>query len=310
MTRLLRLLLALAVTTPTLAAAARTEVAVPGMPSQSRFAWDSTTRKFIIEIEGKDALAIGRDQMDVMVSRADASVIEHFSEGAAGKGLYTIQSDGTVTDGATGVQNVLYTGSGNRFMFASLGAGQTILPVMAAGGLDISGDATDDEGYEISTGWLGASGRPFIIGTDPAFQFCADVTFTDISDTDDWHMGFRKLELTNAAFNDYTDYATIGTIGEANPATIFIETALNNAGDASTDTTQTVADATEVKWCVKVSAAGVVTYTHNGAAPTVTAAFTFDDGDMVIPFIWSLHGTSSSMGAVIGRWDVGFQELD
>ena len=55
---------------------------------------------------------------------------------------------------------------------------------------------------------------------------------------------------------------------------------------------------------ITVTSAGVVTYEHIGAAvmdagtlaaPTATAAFTFDDGDVVVPYIM-VHGTNQNSG--------------
>lgn len=64
---------------------------------------------------------------------------------------------------------------------------------------------------------------------------------------------------------------------------------------------------------ILVSAAGVVTYLHDAAtpgtllAPTVTAAFTFDPGDPVIPFFRFLtHGDIPGVVKLI-NWEVGYQ---
>ena len=58
---------------------------------------------------------------------------------------------------------------------------------------------------------------------------------------------------------------------------------------------------------VLVDAAGAVTYTIDGVAPTVTAAFSFDATDVVVPFIRHLF-TTVAPGAI--NWinlRVGFQ---
>jgi hypothetical protein len=59
-----------------------------------------------------------------------------------------------------------------------------------------------------------------------------------------------------------------------------------------TDTGDTLADGTTTIWEVLVSSAGVVTYKIDGSAPSATAAFTFDDGDFVTPFMHHLSGGS------------------
>jgi len=75
-----------------------------------------------------------------------------------------------------------------------------------------------------------------------------------------------------------------------------IATALNNASMTETDTTDNLADATTTTWEVLVSSAGVVTYKIDGSAPSTTAAFTFDDGDLVTPFMH--HLATGATGAV------------
>lgn len=241
------------------------------------------------------------------VQRSPA-VYDTFAEGAA-KGLTVMQYDGTAFDGSTGMLNIAHTTTGRTFAASPLGAGQTLPPAMVAAGLDISGDDTDDEGYELSEGWLGGltSGRPFTIGTDGAFQFCAQVTIADVSQTDDFHVGFRQLEPVNATHNSYTEYAGFGITASAATAAIKLVTELAGGGTTTTDTTDTWADAASKTLCVKVSAAGVVTYTNGGNAPTVTAAFTFSDGIHVVPYIWFIHSASTSIGVVVTDWNVAYQ---
>jgi hypothetical protein len=180
---------------------------------------------------------------------------------------------------------------------------QDIAPDMDATGLDIGADQTDNDGAEIVGGLGGASGKPFIIGTDPAFYFCITLTISDVSGSDDLHVGFRRASAGTATFDNYTDLASIGSIS----GDIYIETILNNAATSSTDTTDNWADAASKKLCTYVSAAGVVTYTIDGAAPTTTAAYTFDDGDPVVPFIHYLQA-SDLTDVVISKWEVGYQD--
>lgn len=175
---------------------------------------------------------------------------------------------------------------------------------MDAASLDIGGDQVADDGMEIAGGVLGASGRPFVVGDDPAFYFCATVTIADVSGTDDFHVGFRETDPFNAVFDNYTDLASIGCIA----ADMYIETILGNAATTSTDTTDACADATSYKFCTYVSGAGVVTYKVNGSAPTTTAAFTFADGTTVIPFAHYLQDTDLTGEVDVALWEVGYSE--
>jgi hypothetical protein len=58
---------------------------------------------------------------------------------------------------------------------------------------------------------------------------------------------------------------------------------------------------------VYVSAAGVVTYKIDDAAPTATAAFTFDSGDVVVPFFHLLHDATTPGAVYLQSWECGLQ---
>ncbi len=114
----------------------------------------------------------------------------------------------------------------------------------------------------------------------------------DVSGCDPLLIGFRKVEANNATFTSYTDYAAIG-LSASDGANIWLKTELNAGGTTSTDTTNTWTDGQSKVLKVLVSAAGVVTYTIGGSAPVVTAAFTFDSTDVVIPFIRLTHAVTA-----------------
>jgi hypothetical protein len=179
---------------------------------------------------------------------------------------------------------------------------------MAATGLDVQGDQVDNDGWELVHGILGTTGRPFIIGDDRAFYTSITFSVAAMAGTDELHFGFRRAEALNATFDNYLDVASLGWNTAATPAAIKIETILNNGATTTTDTTDTLANATSVTFRVNVSAAGVVTYLIDGAAPTTTAAFTFDDGDPVIPFFHFLQANAAQTGAlVITDWTTDYQ---
>lgn len=208
----------------------------------------------------------------------------------------------------------IYTPGGNVFGCANLGT-QTIAPAIVAAGLDIGGDATDDEGYEIFTHFAGASGRPFVVGSDPAFYFQAKINIADISGTDTLLVGFRRAEVNNATLASYADYIGVGVNTSANPGALKLIGEVNAGAptDFPVDTTQTLADATDLTVRVNVSAAGAVTFkilvgsAGQLAAPTVTAAATLDDGDPVIPFIHFLNSSDLAGAVVIKSWEAGYQ---
>jgi hypothetical protein len=185
---------------------------------------------------------------------------------------------------------------------------QTIVaPVLTAVGLDIGMDQTAGDGIELTHGILSRSPVAFVVGTDPAFYVSATLKVADASGANPLLIGLRKAEAYQATVAAYADYAMIGIIGTVNPNTIFTTTEAAGGGSVSTDTTMTWADAAVKQLKVKVSAAGVVTYEVNNAAPTVVAAFSFTAGDVVIPSLFFLHAADLAGLVEISNWEAGLQ---
>ena len=230
---------------------------------------------------------------------------ETFAYGAT-KGMSQLAwGTGLTTAGlTTTVPAIMTFASGVRLMWASV-VTETLFPITSATGLNIAGDLVNLDGLEIFGGVLGASGRPFVVGTDPAFYFCSRVVQNDVSGQTILRFGFRKVEPMNAVFADYNTYATIGP----DAGTINISTELAAAGIATTSTTQTAADASTHKYCVKVGGTGVVTYTIDDAAPTVTAAVTLTSGISVIPFVHFVESADTATDTIdLTLWEVGYTE--
>lgn len=264
-----------------------------GGRSDGMFQEDKTKAPYIIE-NGTPALQAGFGYLESFVPGQFAAVPSAMTTVAG------------VTWSASAQQlDIGYFGP-HAFIFGQ-GTAQTLLPVIDAAGLDISGDQVNAEAYEMWAGTLGASGRPAVIGVDPAFYFCATTTVADASGLAKYNVGWRTATQTQAAatITTYLNYATIGINGTANPNTIY-ELTGNDDTDVSTDTTNTWADAATKVLCVGVSGAGAVAYSINGAAPTATAAFSFDDGDSVIPFIMSVQSADLSGAVDILEWRVGY----
>lgn len=207
---------------------------------------------------------------------------------------------GGAASGTAQTANVLLTAE-NAFEYAALGTQTITAPQKAATGLDIGMDQTDDDGVEINQGNLAGSKHAYTIGTHGPFFLRVKFSIADVSGTDDCAVGFRKVQALQANIDDYTDMAALNVIS----GDIKIETILNNAATTTTDTTDNWADAASHELYVEVSAAGVVTYKIDGAAPTVTAAFTFDSGDTVIPFMFFLHASDVAGAVVIQEWECG-----
>ncbi len=209
---------------------------------------------------------------------------------------------GGAATGATGDENAMIVGP-NAFEYHILGLGQTILaPQQAANGLDIGMDQAADEGVEISQGILAGGKHAFVVGTDKPFYFRVLMNIADVSGTDDCLVGFRKAEAYQAAVDNYDEMAALNVIAGA----INIETILNGGVTSTTDTTDTVGDGVDVELEVRVNHAGVVTFLINGGPPTVTNAFTFDDAEVVVPFLYFLHAVDVAGVVLLKEWECGY----
>ena len=214
----------------------------------------------------------------------------------------TAKIGGGAAGAATGDENVMAF-EDNIFEYHILGAGQTITaPSLAASGLNISLDLAADEGLEISQGITARSRSAFVIGTD-AFYMKATLTITDVSGTDDCAVGFRTAEAYQANIDDYNNMAVLNVISGA----INIETIDDNAATTTTDTTDTWGDTESHTLAVYVDVNGVVTYQIDDAAPTATAAFTWDDGDTVVPFLYFLHTGDFAENTYLELFECGLQ---
>ena len=170
-------------------------------------------------------------------------------------------------------------------------------------GLNLQGDAAnaDNTGLEIVFGGSQFGGYgACTIGTN-AMTFDATFNSVDWSDQDAVTIGFRKAQefdtshggILAAASGDpgYTDFCAFGVQSADD---VQIATALNDGSRTYTDSTDATAANNNHRFKISVTSAGVVTYQHIGAAvmdagtlaaPSSTAAFTFDDGDTVVPYL-------------------------
>lgn len=208
---------------------------------------------------------------------------------------------------ASGTANTLNVIGFERNVFNYVAKGtQTILaPTLTATGLNVAMDQTDNDGMELFGSAIDRSRYAFTIGTSPAFFATLRFKIGDASGTDDCAFGFRKSQAYQANFDDYTDAATLNVIsGDIN-----IETILNNAATTTTDTTANWADGETHTLTVLVSGSGVVTYEIDGAAPSTTAAFTFDSGDVVHPFFFFLNATDLVDTLELISFECGSQEF-
>ena len=104
-------------------------------------------------------------------------------------------------------------------------------------------------------------------------------------------------QAIQVAYTNYTDFIGYGVNNLIAGGDAVIGTQINTGGVNATDTNDAVGDGTTNTLQVLVSAAGVVTFTFNGGAPTATQTFTFDNGDVVphlSQILWALVHRATS----------------
>ncbi len=206
------------------------------------------------------------------------------------------------TTGTAGDENLCLI-SNVPWEYHMLGTQTIIAPVLGTNGLDISLDATTDDGAEFCLGINARTKGVFTVGTSAAFFAKMKFLIATVANTDDCAFGFRKVEAYQANLDDYDEAACLNVIS----GDIYIETILNGGSTTSTDTTDDWADAATHELEVRVSSAGVVTYKIDGVDPSTTAAFTLDDAEVVVPFFYFLHAASTTAGIELIEFECGLQ---
>jgi hypothetical protein len=175
-----------------------------------------------------------------------------------------------------------------------LGTQTVIAPSLGTKGLNVIQDTTDNDGNEYCLGIAAINRGVFTVGTDAAFSAKMTFYIDDVSGTDDCAFGFRKVEAYQANIDDYDEMAALNVIS----GDIKVETILNGGATTTTDTTQNWADGETHTLEIKVSSAGVVTFFIDGMPPTTTATFTFDDGEVIVPFFYQIEANAAQAVAI------------
>lgn len=243
------------------------------------------------EIEGRKLAGLNKN--------SDTFTFENFASIPV---ALTSASGGGAATGADGDENLLAVGN-NTFEYHCMEIQTILSPVQAAGGLDIGMDQTENNGVELTQGITAASKHAFTIGTDAGFFFRVKLNIANVSGTDDCAIGFRKAEAYIKVIDNYDEAAFLNVILGA----INVEHILNGGATGGADTGQTVGDGVDVDLAVIVGEDGVVTFEINGREPSTTSAFTFDAGEVVIPFVHLLHAAAPVAGVVlIKEWECGY----
>lgn len=211
---------------------------------------------------------------------------------------------GGAATGVAGDNNVLFTQFG-QYEWNVIGTQTILAPKLDSFGLNLVQDNTAADGIELCMGQTALSPCAFTVGEEAAFFFQAQFKVQDVSGCNPLIIGFRKVQAFNATLSSYTDFVSIGIVGTAGH--IQTQTQLNTGGVTTTDTTEVAVDGAVMQLQINVSSSGVVTYQYNYQEPTVVAAFTFDNGDVVIPFIRFTEAADITTQASTNYVEVGFQ---
>jgi len=219
--------------------------------------------------------------------------------GTFGAPPIVIDDDSTVAAGTDEAVMIHQYPDGLRLHVQNIGTQAILIPAATTTGMNYGYDQTNEEGVQwvasLNTHKGTMDSDRFKIGTSKAFFAKLKFSIGTVAGTDDCLFGFRKVEAEAAAVDNYNDMAALNVI----TGDIKIETILDNAATTTTDTTDNWADGEIHELKVLVSAAGAVTYKIDGADPSTTAAFTFDDGEEVTPFFYFTNATGTAAGAVI-----------
>lgn len=223
-----------------------------------------------------------------------------------------VQSNATTGVAPTGVDgdvNLMYMQDGCLMEQFIIGTQTIIAPRMSATGLDIELDNTNAEGAEYNFGARNNAKHAYTIGTSAAFFVEAQFTVEDLSGCAPLMIGFRKVEANNKVIANYTDYFCAGLNSATSALNVVLLDELNGGGQTATDSTDawTGGDTGTATIRVLVSASGVCTYTIDGVAPSVTNAMTFDNTDVVMPFIHFLNGADVAGAVSLNSFKCGFQ---
>ncbi len=247
--------------------------------------------------------------------------------------LYTVSATGipavATSAAGQGVVHEMMTHCGYWQVFNT--TDQAVLPFATAGsGLDISCDLVNNEAVELVPGGNFASSRlAFTVGSDSNFFFRCKFKWTDVSGSDQAVIGFRKQEafavptsILTTGDGTYTDFFSLG-FADTGGVDIVTTYDLNDGGSATvTDSGFNATDAEVIEFMVQVRGGKAYAYINgiglgnpvavDGDGTAITSqstltgpSFTFDSGDVLIPFIFLRHDTDVANGTLVQEVEIG-----
>ena len=206
-----------------------------------------------------------------------------------------------------GAETDIMTDSKSIFEYFNIVGNTNLGPKLDSSfGLNLATDATNTHGVEYNTGVTPQNNFTFLIdttgNTTPAFYLRGNFIMPTANGAT-VQLGFRKLAANNATLSSYTDFATIALIaGEFE-----LQTQLATGGVVTTDTTQAATNSVAYEIAVMVDSMGNVTYQLNGQPPTVIAAYQFQNGITVMPFLRIIQNATTTANVSCNYFECGFQ---
>lgn len=218
-------------------------------------------------------------------------------------------TDGTIYTGTAGEALGFHSGRAAYEYYCAAGTAAVVAPYQSASGLEVKPQITAGA-VEITNGTTALSRAAHVVGSlltdDKELYLKAKIKIDDISDVTELWVGLRKAEAYQADPESYDELVAFN-IGKDADGQVEIHTILNNATTVETDTTETdIVDGGEHTFEIRVKNSGVVKFLYDGAEPTVTKAFTFDAGEVIIPFL-HLDTETGDPGVSISEWKVGYR---
>lgn len=205
--------------------------------------------------------------------------------------------------GTTNVANICDTGR-NHFEIANIGTQTILAPVFSADGYNIAFDQTNGDGVEMTRGITAKSPSAAVVGQD-RYYFEATFKLADVSGIGNLALGYRKAEAYQLNIDDYDELCALNING----ATINRDTILNGGATTTTDTGETVADNDVVTLRVELYPTGEVVCKVDGVEVLATSRFSFDDGEVVVPFVYFTNGADLADTLHIQKWVDGYLDL-
>ena len=197
--------------------------------------------------------------------------------------------------GTGGDENVASFPQGLDLAYHMLGTQTLLAPTMdfaqgALMGLDKT--AADGVEYLLGAGLTALNPLALTVGSgNSRFVKCKFFAET-VENVAECALGYRKAEAFQALIDGYDELACLNVQYDTDAAYVRTETILNGDPTVTVETGLTMVDGVAREFELRVTGDGVVTYYVDGVQ--VGSSFTFDSGEVILPFFHWLQVTGGS----------------